>query len=111
MGMRGVVALLHNRPVRLAALALSAAAAVFASGCGKSTIKESGAEQAVTQVVAKQTGYHPPDVKCPSGVEAKVGKSFTCTFTGPKSKPYTANVRITKVQGSRVVFFVDAKPA
>jgi hypothetical protein len=97
--------------VRAALIPILAAAAIVVAGCGKSTIKESGAEKAVIQVVTKQSGFHPTDVKCPSGVEAKAGTSFDCHFTGPQSKTYTANVKITKVQGSRVEFFIRAEPS
>lgn len=97
--------------MRAALVPILAAAAIAVAGCGKSTIKESGAEKAVSQVVSKQSGFHPTDVKCPSGVEAKVGTSFDCHFTGPEPKPYTATVKITKVQGSRVEFFIKAAPS
>jgi Domain of unknown function (DUF4333) len=53
----------------------------------KSTIKPDGAAQSVVDVVSKQTGFHPSDVRCPSGVEAKVGGQFDCHFTGPEGKP------------------------
>jgi hypothetical protein len=78
--------------------------------CGQSTIKPSGAEQAVAEVVSKQTGFHPNDVKCPSGVEAKVGRAFKCHFTGPEGKDYTASVRINQIQGQRVLFYVSTRP-
>ena len=100
---------LDNASVRTAAVVL--AAAIPLAGCGQKTIKQSGAEQSVANVVAEQTGFRPTDVKCPSGVEAKVGNVFDCHFTGPEPKPYIAHVRITKVQGERVVFFVNSRPS
>ncbi len=60
-------------------------------------------------VVAKQTGFHPTDVHCPSGVEAKVDVQFDCHFTGPEE--YTANMKITKVNGSDVEFAVNSHPS
>lgn len=48
---------------------------------------------------------------CPSGVEAKVGQEFDCHFTGPEGKPYTAHMRITKVDGERVDFDVRSRPS
>ena len=82
------------------------------AGCGddKPTVKPDGAARSVTRVVASQTGFRPTDVSCPSGVEAKVGVTFTCTFTGPEPKPYVAQVRITKVNGTDVLFFVRTRP-
>jgi hypothetical protein len=91
--------------------ALVVAAGILLAGCGTATIKQHGAEQSVASVVAQQTGFRPTDVKCPSGVEAKVGNTFDCHFTGPEPKPYVAHVRITNVQGQRVVFFVNSRPS
>jgi hypothetical protein len=42
---------------------------------------------------------------CPYGVEAKVGGTFDCSFTGPEG-PYVAHMRITDVEGARVVFAI-----
>ncbi len=77
----------------------------------KSTIKPEGAAQSVVDVVAKQTGFRPADVSCPSGVEAKVGQQFDCHFTGPEGKPYTAHMRVTKVDGEHVLFDVNSRPS
>lgn len=87
---------------------ICAAAAV--AGCGKSVIKADGAAKSVVQIVSKQTGFTPTDVKCPSGVDAKAGKTFDCHFTGPENKRYVANMRVTAVKGSRVNFYVQTHP-
>ncbi len=85
---------------------------VAMSGCSpKSTVKPEGAAQSVVDVVSSQTGFHPADVHCPSGVEAKVGQEFDCHFTGPEGKPYTAHMRITKVDGETVLFDVRSRPS
>jgi hypothetical protein len=87
-------------------------AAVLLAGCSsKTTVKPDGAAQSVVDVVSKQTGFHPTDVHCPSGVEAKVGTQFDCHFTGPEGKEYVANMRITKVNGSEVDFDVNTHPS
>ena len=78
--------------------------------CGESTIKPDGAERVVVNVVSTQTGFRPNDVRCPSDVEARVGVTFDCHFTGPEG-PYTADMRVTKVQGERVVFSVRSRPS
>ena len=57
------------------------------------------------------TGFHPTDVSCPSGVEAKVGREFDCRFTGAEGKPYTAHMHITKADGERVDFDVKSPPS
>jgi|SRR5438270_11050504 len=88
------------------------APAVLLTGChAKSTVKPDGAAQSVVDVVSSQTGFHPTDVSCPSGVEAKVDQQFDCHFTGPEGKPYTAHMRITKVDGERVEFDVRSRPS
>jgi hypothetical protein len=82
---------------------------VALAACGKQTIKPEGAEKVVVDVVSKQTRFRPTDVRCPSGVEAKVGATFDCRFTGPEG-PYTAHMRVTKVEGERVEFYMRTRP-
>jgi hypothetical protein len=86
--------------------------AMLLAGCGVTpTVKPGGAAQSVVDVVSRQTGFHPTDVSCPSGVAAKVGNQFDCHFTGPEGKPYTAHMRITKVNGEQVDFDVNTYPS
>jgi Domain of unknown function (DUF4333) len=85
------------------------ALAMQLSACG-STIKPDGAAQSVTDMVTSQTGFHPTDVKCPSGVDAKVGNDFDCTFTGPEG-PYKAHLKITSVDGEKVGFDIKTNRA
>jgi len=80
------------------------------AGCGK-TIKPEGAAQSVTDIVSAQTGFKPTDVKCPDGVDAKVGQEFDCQFTGPEGVAYTANMRVTKVDGADVEFYIKTRPS
>ncbi|MHA7652478.1 DUF4333 domain-containing protein [Mycobacterium sp. ML4] len=97
---------------RIAAGVIAGLVALSLSGCSsKSTIKPEGAAQSVVDVVAKQTGFRPVDVSCPSGVEAKVGQQFDCHFTGPEGKPYTARMQVTKVDGEQVLFDVNSRPS
>jgi hypothetical protein len=88
---------------RVGAAVLIGAVALQLAGCSKPTIKPEGAAKSVTDLVSQQTGFKPTDVSCPSGVEAKVGVEFDCHFTGPEG-PYTAHMKVTKVDGSDVVF-------
>ena len=85
------------------------AMAVAPAACGKSTIRPDGAERSVVNVVSEQTGFKPKDVSCPSGVEAKVGETFECSFTGPEG-PYTARMEVRKVDGEEVLFGVKTRP-
>ena len=105
------VASLARLPLRARCPLTVGPLAVVLAACGTSTIKPNGAEKAVVDVVSRQTGFHPTDVRCPSGVAAKVGGTFECHFTGPGGQPYTASMRIASVKGTRVDFFVSTRPA
>lgn len=91
-------------------LILAAVLAVFLSGCG-SKINPDGAAKSVVDVVSRQTKFKPKDVICPSGVDAEVGTEFDCTFTGPEGKAYTAHMKVTKVDGDNVEFYVKSRPS
>jgi Domain of unknown function (DUF4333) len=93
---------------RLGAALLVGAVALQVAGCAKSTIKPDGAAKSVTDLVSQQTGFKPTDVSCPSGEEAKVGVEFDCHFTGPDGA-YTAHMKVTKVDGSDVVFDIKTQ--
>ncbi len=96
--------------LRVGAAVLLGFSVLQLSGCGK-TIKPDGAEKSVADLVSKQTKFKPTDVSCPSGVEAKVGQEFDCHFTGPEGKPYTAHLKVTKVEGDNVEFYIETKPS
>ena len=96
--------------MRTALVALIASLVMALAGCG-ATIKPEGAAGSVTDLVSKQTGFKPKDVKCPSGVDAEVGKEFACHFTGPEGKDYTAHMRVTKVDGDNVQFYIKTAPS
>lgn len=72
------------------------------------TITPEGAAKAVTDLVADQTGYTPDDVTCPEGVEAKVGATFDCSFTGPGGE-YIAHMRIERIEGAQVLFDISTE--
>ena len=93
---------------RIGAAVVIGVLALQLSGCSKATIKPDGAAKSVTDVVSQQTGFKPTDVSCPSGVEAKVDEEFDCHFTGPDG-PYTAHVKVTKVNGEDVEFYIQSK--
>jgi hypothetical protein len=93
-----------------AAAPLILVAGLTLAGCAANRIKPNRAEQSVVDVVAKQTGFHPTDVACPSGVPPEVGVTFDRSFTGPEPKPYVAHMRIAGVHGARVEFVVNTEP-
>jgi hypothetical protein len=73
-------------------------------------INPSAAAKYVTDLVFQQTGFRPVDVRCPPGVPAKAGGTFDCYFTGPEG-PYTAYLRIVKVQGDQAAFTGKTQPS
>lgn len=96
--------------MRTVLVVVLASLAMVLAGCG-STIKPEGAAQSVVDLVSKQTGYKPKDVKCPSGVDAKEGTEFECHFTGPEGTEYTAHMKVTKVEGDNVQFYIKTEPS
>ncbi|MFV9636384.1 DUF4333 domain-containing protein [Mycobacterium neumannii] len=96
--------------MRPAVVILLVSLGVALVGCG-STIKPEAAAQSVVDLVSEQTGFTPTDVKCPEDVEAEEGAKFECTFTGPEGAAYTANMRVTKVEGEDVEFYIETAPA
>jgi hypothetical protein len=94
----------HALPILAAVLAL------VVGGCG-SKINPDGAAKSVVDVVSRQTKFKPTDVSCPSGVDAEVGVEFDCKFTGPEGKQYTAHMKVTKVEGDKVEFYVQSGPS
>jgi hypothetical protein len=93
---------------RLAAIACTL---TLLSACGGHRAIDPGATaKHVGDVVFQQTGFRPVDVRCPSGIPATAGGRFNCHFTGPEG-PYTAYLRIVKVQGRRVDFKVETQPS
>ncbi len=100
----------NTATMRRAWLILAAVLAVFVTGCG-SKINPDGAAKSVVDVVSKQTKFKPTDVSCPSGVDAEVGVEFDCKFTGPEGVEYTAHMKVTKVDGDNVEFYVQSKPS
>jgi hypothetical protein len=84
--------------------------AALVTACGQSVVKPNATEKYVSDLVFQQTGFRPVDVRCPSGVPAKEGGTLNCHFTGPEG-PYTAYLRIVKVEGDRVAFTGRTQPS
>ena len=95
--------------MRTASAVLLASLALLVVGCS-STIRPEGAAQSVVDLVNEQTNFKPTDVACPDGVKAEEGTKFECTFTGPEGVEYTANMRVTKVEGDDVEFYIETAP-
>ncbi len=95
--------------MRQAGLLFSLSFIVFLTACGESTLKPDATAQTVVRTVFKDTGFRATDMRCPSGVPAKVGEEFECHFAGPEG-PYTAYLRVTSVHGERVEFHIETLP-
>lgn len=95
--------------IRVGAGLFVGAAALSLTACS-ATIKPEGAAQSIVDLVSEQTKFKPTDVSCPNDVKADVGVEFNCTFTGPENTPYTAHMKILKVEGEQVVFDINTEP-
>ena len=89
--------------------AVAALIAVSAAACGEETIDPGQAERSLTSTVQKRIGFKIAGVRCPSGVEAKVGESFECTYRAPDG-PYTATLRVTSVDGEQAGYAIRSRP-
>jgi hypothetical protein len=47
-------------------------------------------------------------VKCPDGIDAKVGVTFDCQFTGPDGD-YVAHMKVLKIEGEQVLFDINTE--
>lgn len=88
----------------VATTAILGAAALQLTGCGNKAplqIVPASAVDVINREVAARSGFTPTEVNCPSGIEAKVGSQFACTFSGPSGK-YTIKMTVTKVDGNSI---------
>jgi Domain of unknown function (DUF4333) len=93
---------------RLAAIVCSM---TLLSACGgHHAIDPAATAKYVGEVVFRQTGFRPVDVRCPPGIPATAGGRFNCHFTGPEG-PYTAYLRIVKLRGHRAAFRLETQPS
>lgn len=83
-------------PARLALLLLPGV--LVLAGCSK-TIDESKAEGFIKQTVTRQVRVKVKEVRCPSGLTAKEGETFTCTVTGTDGSSGRLRVEETDDQG------------
>jgi hypothetical protein len=88
-------------------LAVALAALAFAaSACGKTTIDAGKAEKFIRSSISPLT---PRSVTCPSGVEAKQGRTVKCTLVLTDGRIYTVTLHV--ISGARVEFTpTDVRP-
>ena len=95
-------------------LAVAFVLAVPLAGCSAFdvTIQPEFAAQAVTDHVARETGFRPSDVSCPSGVYVDANTEFECHYTGSDGEPYTARLRIANPsRGDAPGFHIEIRPS
>jgi hypothetical protein len=81
------------------------------SGCSVSTGTtqiDSGKAEGFVKQAFKQT---PRSVSCPSGVEAKAGRTLTCKVTSVSGRRYDVTLHIVNGDGRVKIGPSDVKPA
>jgi hypothetical protein len=95
----------------LSSIAVAGCSAALLAACGGHTALDPAATASyIDDVEFHQTGSRPVDTRCPTGVPATTGGRFDCHFTGPEG-PYTAYLRIVKVQGRHAAFQLQTRPS
>jgi major membrane immunogen (membrane-anchored lipoprotein) len=94
-----------SRLVALVVLALSAA--LLLTACGEKTISKSTVEKQIKQKFSGGTEKI-SDVSCKDDLDAKVGKTQSCTITTSAGKKYNTTAKVTKVSGDTGYFSLSA---
>lgn len=94
-------------------LAVAFIVAVPLTGCSAFdvTIQPEFAARAVTDHVARETGFRPSDVSCPSGVYVDANAEFDCHYTGSDGKRYTARLTIANSGRDASGFDIEIRPS
>jgi len=82
----------------LASLPLLAAVALVS--CGDTTISAGKAETLIRGAVTQQVGARVASVRCPEGVKARKGATFTCVVTGRDGSKGNAVVHVKDDNGA-----------
>jgi hypothetical protein len=80
-----------------AVIAVAAALALAAVGCGEDTLKQEGAVDLVNKQLDEQ-GVKAESVECPDDVEANQGTTFDCKVTLTSGETGTYTIKIQKVE-------------
>lgn len=81
------------------ALLLTVACAALLSGCGNNDLNAGDAEQKIARALQRETADTPMSVDCPSGVEVKKGRRFTCRLTARDGSSADVKVLLTDADG------------
>jgi len=101
---------MNKRSTLMRLLPLAGCMALLSACGGQHSIDPGATAKYVSDFVFQKTGFRAVDVRCPSGVAATAGGRLNCHFTGPEG-PYTAYLRIVKVEGRHVAFNLDTQPS
>lgn len=87
-------------------LLCTAALAPALAGCGTTKLDEAKTEQFVRDF------FTPParTADCPGGVEAKKGKTFTCTAVDARGRRFRVTARVLDSEGRITIGTGDVKP-
>lgn len=82
---------------RTFALAVVAAAAIGAAGCGEETVDNAAMEEDLRAQLSEDAGVDPEEVSvsCPDDEAAEEGNEFECTLTAPNGDEVTVEVTLT----------------
>ncbi|MDQ6746370.1 MAG: DUF4333 domain-containing protein [Actinomycetota bacterium] len=73
---------------------------VVLAGCGTKTINQQSEVKLVGLGLAKANLGAPTSVDCPSGVQAKVGKTFDCHAVLANGKKATFTLKVDGIEGN-----------
>jgi hypothetical protein len=90
---------------------VAVAVACGIAGCAsEQKIKSEDIPPFLVEKVSEQTRFTPTDITCPDDIDAKVGITFDCHFTGPQGRPYVAHLKIVKVDGDVASYEWSSEP-
>ncbi|HEX3793346.1 MAG TPA: DUF4333 domain-containing protein [Acidimicrobiales bacterium] len=86
--------------------------ACVSAGASVGTVPQNVVQTQAAKVLASETGQPPPTVKCPGGLNAKVGAHITCKLTSKGSKlVYPVVVTVNRVANGTAHFNVQVGQA
>ena len=102
------------RRLRIGLAGVLVLAAFAAGGCsasvsvGKKEVSKDNVEKPASLALGKQLNLPPPNIKCPGGVEAKVGATVDCELTaGNDPTRYPVHIAVDSVKNGDAHFNID----
>lgn len=88
-------------------LAMVAACAAVAAGCGTAAVPQDEVEEQVSTALEGQTGQAPESVSCPGDLDAEVGTTMTCTLNTADDMEFDVNLEVNSVEGDTAMFDIE----